>query len=135
MSIINEEELIELKIFLEYNINAKQFKKFKNVLLYLIKENFPFDIIKFIIEQQKEQSINKTELLFYSIEFNNFGLATILINCETRVDNKNTDSKNIIEYLIEKRNLDSRKFLFIMKHIKNASLITPEVLCQLIKLE
>jgi len=57
----------------------------KNVALYLIKNNFSFDKIQFIIEQQQQhyqkqqQIINNTELLFQSIEYNNYKIAKLLL--------------------------------------------------------
>jgi len=53
----------------------------------------------------------------------------------TRINNLNAESKNIIEYLIEKEKLDLEKFSLILDTVKNASLITSEVLCQLIELK
>jgi len=52
----------------------------------------------------------------------------------TQISSLNTDSKNIIEYLIENRNLNSENLLFIINIVKDASLITPNALCRLIYL-
>jgi len=140
IKIIREHELNEVKeIFNRNNIEIKKFNYLKNVVNYLIEENFSFDIIKFIIElQQKhyvkqQQTINNTKLLFHSIECNNYKTAKFLLKNGVQIDNLNTESKNIIEYLIEKRKLDLKNFFYILNIVKNASLIIPEVLCQLIK--
>ena len=110
--------------------------------MYLIKENFSYNTIKFIIEQQQQQhyrkqqqSINNTELLFHSIEYNNYETAKLLLKYGTKIKSLNTESKNIIEYLIEQRKLDSTNLSFILKTVKDASLVTPEFLCQLIELK
>ena len=142
IKIFKEKELNEIKnIFKENDIKIEQLNYLKNVALYLIKENIPFDKLKFIIEEQQhhyqkqQQFINNTELLFSSNEYNNYEIAKLLLKYGTRITNLNTDSKNIIEYLIEKRKLDSKNFLFILNIVEDASLITPEVLCQLIELK
>jgi len=142
IKIFKNKKLNEIKkIFRKKNIKIEQLNYLKNVALYLIKENFPFGKIKYIIEEQQQyylkqqQSINNTELLFHSIEFNNYETTKLLLKYGTRITNLNTESKNIIEYLIEKRKLDSKKLFFILNIVNDASLITSEVLCQLIELK
>jgi len=141
IEIIKYKELKEIKeIFKENNLKKEQLNYLKNVAKYLIEENFSFDKIKFIIEQQQQhcqkhqQSINNTELLFHFIDCNNYETAKLLLNIGTRITNRNTESKNIIEYLIEKRKLDSKKLLFILNIVKDASLMTSDVLCKIIRL-
>jgi len=72
--------------------------------------------------------------LFHSVGCNNFEIARLLMKNGTKIDNLNSESKNIIEYLIEKRNLNSVNLLFILNIVNNASLITPSIICSLIKL-
>jgi len=141
IEIIKYKELKEIKEFFKENdIKIKQLNYLNNVAKYLIEKNFTLDIIKFIIEQQQQhyrkqqQSINNTELLFHSIECNNYETAKLLLNIGTRITNWNTESKNIIEYFVEKRKLDSKKLLFILNIVKDASLMTSDVLCKIIRL-
>jgi len=142
IAIIKFNDLNKIKKFFKY-ININHLCCFKNILFYLIKENYSYDIFKYFIEQQQNQQnqkqqqqyINYTELLFYSIECSNYEIAKLLIKCGTRIDNLNSESKNIIEYLIEKRKLDSENFLFVLNITKDSSLITPKVLSQLIQLK
>jgi len=63
--------------------------------------------------------------LFCLIEYNNFEAASLLLKYGTRIDNKNIDFKNIIEYLIEKRKIDLENLFYVF-------LLTTEVLFQLI---
>ena len=59
-------------------------------------------------------------------------IAKLLLNNGTSINDKNKYSENIIEYLINKKQLDSDKLSFILNVNKNASLISTESLCQLI---
>jgi len=52
----------------------------------------------------------------------------------TRINKLNTESKSIIEYLIERRKLNSENLFFVLNIVKDATLITPKVLCDLIEL-
>jgi len=94
IEIIKYKELKEIKEFFKENdIKIKQLNYLNNVAKYLIEKNFTLDIIKFIIEQQQQhyrkqqQSINNTELLFHSIECNNYETAKLLLNIGTRITN------------------------------------------------
>jgi len=78
--------------------------------------------------------LDSTELLFYSIEGNDFKTVHLLLKYGIQINKRNRESKNIIEYLIENRKLDSKNLLFILNMVKDASLITSEVLCHLIEL-
>jgi len=146
IAIIKFNDLNKTKQIFKY-MNINHLSCFKKALFYLIRENYSYDIIKFFIEQQQQQQQNQvqqylqqqqfiiyTELLFYSIECSNYEIARLLMKYGTRIDNLNTESKNIIEYLIEKRKLNSENFLFILNIVKDASLITSKVLHQLTQL-
>jgi len=144
INIIKNNDLNRIKeIFSNINV-IKLNLYFKKVLFYLIEENYSFDIIKFLIEklqkqqcpkeQKQKQSIYCTELLFYSIGCNNFKIAKLLMNNGTRIDNLNAEFNNVIEYLIGKRKLDSENLFFILNVVRDASLITSNVLCDLIEL-
>jgi len=135
----NELNINEIKEF--FKKNKVDLNYLKNVTMFLIEDNFSFQKIEVIIEEQQQQfyqkqqqSVNNKELLFYSIEYNNFETARLLLKYGTRIDSLNTESKNITEYLIEKRKLDSEKLQFILKIVKDASLITSKIICHLIEL-
>jgi len=83
-------------------------------------------------QQQKQQIFQNTKLLFYSIEYHEFNAARVLLKYGTQIVNRNNESKNIVEYLVEKRKLDSSNLLFILNIVKDSSLMTPEVLCHTI---
>ena len=70
--------------------------------------------------------------MFCLIEYNNFEAASLLLKYGTRIDNKNIDFKNIIEYLIEKRKIDLENLFYVLNTKKNIFLLTTEVLFQLI---
>jgi len=63
MNFINENELIELiknktftkvkEIFNNNQFDLKKLNYFKDTLFYLISNNCPFDIIKYIIEKER----------------------------------------------------------------------------------
>ena len=129
---IKNKNLNEIKNIFEKNqFNFKKLSYLQNILLFLINENVFIYIIKYILEQQQQsikqkqqekerkeekkrpeqqQNINNIELLFYSIKCNNFKVAKLLLSTRgVKIENKNTDSKNVIEYLIEKKELDTKK--------------------------
>ena len=129
---IKNKNLNEIKNIFEKNqFNFKKLSYLQNILLFLINENVSIYIIKYILEQQQQsikqkqqekerkeekkrpeqqQNINNIELLFYSIKCNNFKVAKLLLSTRgVKIENKNTDSKNVIEYLIEKKELDTKK--------------------------
>ena len=129
---IKNKNLNEIKNIFEKNqFNFKKLNYLQNILLFLINENVSIYIIKYILEQQQQsikqkqqekerkeekkrpeqqQNINNIELLFYSIKCNNFKVAKLLLSTRgVKIENKNTDSKNVIEYLIEKKELDTKK--------------------------
>ncbi|ORX70387.1 hypothetical protein BCR32DRAFT_272389 [Anaeromyces robustus] len=139
MKINNEKELIEMiqnktleeikEIFLSHEIHSEKLNYFKETVMYLIKENISYDIIKFIFHQQQKRHIpiiNNTELLFYSLKFNNFKIAKLLLRNNVWIENINENGDNIIEYLIECDKLNSENLLFILKVVKNSSLITAD---------
>jgi len=153
MSIQSEEELIHIikgksleeveYIFKNNLIESKNLNYFKGTLLYLIDNNISYEIIKFIIEQQQQQQqqqqqrdIDNTEIFYNSIKYNNFNTAKLLLKYGTSIENKTTfNSKNILECLIENKDLNSENLLFILNIKKEATLITSDVLYNLIKLE
>jgi len=144
MEINNEKDLIkiiqknkfdEIKEFFNKNkIESEKLNYFYETLYFLIKENYSLEIINFFIEQQnvfyKYQSIDNTGLLYYSIEINNFKVAKLLLKNGARIDNKDN---NVIKYLLRKRKLDSEKLLFILNIVKNASLCTINIICEIVK--
>lgn len=99
---------------------------FHDTLFYLIENKYSYDIIKFFIEC----SIDNMELLIYSVEYSEFEIAKLLLKYGTRIDNKFA-SKNIIGF--EKRKPNLYRLLFILRVKKDASLITYEVLCELLR--
>jgi len=152
MSVKSEEELIKIiknnknlneleYIFKNNLIESKHFNYFKETLLYLIENNYSYEIIKFIIEQQQQQQqqlqqrdIDNTEIFYHSIKYNNFNTAKLLLKYGTSIENKTTfKSKNILECLIENRDLNSENLLFILNIKKDAALITNDVLSNLIR--
>lgn len=76
-----------------------------------------------------------TNIPFCCVECHLFEIANLLLKCGTPIHCKNEDSENIIEYLIEKKKLDSDNLLFILNIQKDVSLISVDSLCQLIKLD
>jgi len=148
----NEKEFIELiknknlkeikEIFKNNNVRLKQWNQFKETLLYLIKKNASFNIIQFILEKQQQQqqlqyqqpsTVVNTELLFYSIENDNFKVAKLFLNNGISIENKDLQSRNILEYLTENKKLNFKNLSFILNIEKNTTLITSELLFKLIK--
>jgi len=68
---------------------------------------------------------NNTKLLYYSIENENFEVAKFLLRNGIPIDNKDN---NILEYLLKKDKLNSKKLQFILKIVKDASLCTIEII-------
>jgi len=143
---INENELIkifqnksfnEIKGFFSNNkILKNNLKYYKEILFYLIEKNETYNIIEYIFFQQqtiyRNQNIDNTDLLYYSIEYGNFKVAKLLLKNGVQINNKNN---NIIEYLFKKNKLSIEKLYFILKIVKDASLCTIEVLYQIIEKE
>jgi len=144
MNFNNEEEYIELiknksfneikKVFENSQVEIKNLNYFQNTLSYLIKKNYLIDIIKFFIVQRQQLNLDNTDILFLSVEYHSFQITKLLLKYGTAIDNRNKDSKNIIEYLVERNKLDSDILLFILKIKKDASLISIESLYHLLKL-
>ncbi|ORX70412.1 hypothetical protein BCR32DRAFT_250178 [Anaeromyces robustus] len=137
IKIVQKKNLDEIKYFFNKNkIDTERLNYFKETIHYFIEENGPLEIINYFIEQQQQHiykygnNINNNDLLYYSIECNNFEVAKLLLRNGAQLNHKNN---NIIEYLIEKNKLDSKKLLFILKSVKNASVITLKALVYLIK--
>jgi len=153
MAINNEHELIELikkkeyseiiEIFKANTITPEHFNYFRETLSYLVRVNASIDILKYILEQQQQQqqqhqqqkinNINNVDALFYSVKMNNFNIAKLIIRNGTPIERKNSQSKNIMEYLADSGKIDTQKLLFIMNFKKDTSLITGNVLCRLIE--
>jgi len=139
-----EEELIELiknksinevkEIFKSKKVKLEELNFLQDTLLDLFPNNRSFDIIKIFIDKPQQQSINNTDILFLCVECHLFKIAKLALNYGTAIDSKNTDSKNIIEYLIEKKKLEPDNLLFILSIKDDASLISTESLCQLISM-
>jgi len=140
MTINNEEQLIGyiknktsyeiINLFKE--IKPWEIYNFNDILLYLIRNNISIEIIKIIIEQQQlgiKQCINGTEVLFYSIECNNFKVAKLLLQNGIKLTNKNHNSNNIVEHLLKVGKLNSRNLSFILDNDIN---ITSEILFPLL---
>jgi len=139
--LIRKKELNEVKeIFSSYSIISKQLNHFKTILLYFIRKKKKFDIFKFIFEQQQQQkeeeqqTIDNTDILFYSVEYKNFKAAQLVLNYDSKINNKNNKSQNIIDYLCEQDKLDSENLSFILKFKNGQRLITNELIRKLIKL-
>jgi len=125
INIIKLSDLNKIKEILKF-INVNQLSFFNKVLFNLIEEHFSFNIIKFFIDQQ-QQPINNTELLFHSIGCNNYEVASLLIKYGIRINDLNIKAKNIIEYLLDKKKLNSRNLLFILNIVKDSSIITSKI--------
>ena len=112
MNIENEEKLIEkienkpfieIKDIIENNqINVMKLNYFQETIFYLIINEYYIDVIKLFIEKRQQYNIDNTEILFFCIECFYFEVAKLLIKYGTPIQSKNKDSKNIIQYLIEK---------------------------------
>ncbi|OUM67754.1 hypothetical protein PIROE2DRAFT_4705 [Piromyces sp. E2] len=144
MVINSEEELFDIikdkslsqviDCFNEYQINSVQFNYLEKTLVYLIKNNGSNEIINFLIGKQQENldNINNTELLFSSLEYENYEIAKVLLRKGTKIIDKNNNSENIIEYLLRKEKLHIKNLLFILNIVKDTSLLTSKVLCTVI---
>jgi len=84
------------------------------------------------IYQLQSTTVN-TELLFYSIENNNFKVSKLFLNYGISIENKNIQSRNILEHLFENKKLNSKNLSFILNIKKDTTLITSVLLFNLIK--
>ncbi|OUM64919.1 hypothetical protein PIROE2DRAFT_60337 [Piromyces sp. E2] len=136
IEIIKDKSLEEVKIcFRECNVRPIKFNYLNNVLLHLIINNGVFEVIKFIIEERQKEnrgySINNTEALFCSVEYSNFEIANLLLRCGEEITNTNSNSENIIEYLLRVDKLSSTNLSFILNITKDLSLVSNKVLFKL----
>eukprot|EP00833_Pecoramyces_ruminatium_P012007 jgi/Orpsp1_1/1186039/evm.model.c7180000096583.2 len=129
--------------FINNRIEQEKLNLLKESLLYLIKNGYPYENIEFFIKQyyhhqsyqlQNNNNIDnkESELLFCSIEYNNFKIAKLLLKYETIIINNNNSSNNILNYLCVNNKLNLENLLFILNISKTTNLITSEVLCNII---
>ena len=136
LEIIKDKSLEEIKsYFQEYQITPAKFNYFNHVLIYFIKNKGSFEIIEYFIKRQQKENypflLNNAEALFYSIEYFRFEVAKLLLNYGVRIESKNADSENIIEYLVRVDKLYEKQLSFILKIKKDLSLLTNKVLFKL----
>jgi len=120
--------------FLENNIASKDFNNFNQTLFHLVKNNASLEIIEFIIEQQHDK--NNIKPLFYSIDHENYKLATALLDSNANINGKIFDERtphdycNVLEYIRE--TLTEDKFDFIFKHKGKTDLVSSRFICYII---
>lgn len=68
------------------------------------------------------------------MEYKIFKAAQLILNYDSKINNKNNKSQNIIDYLCEQDKLDSENLSFILKFKNGQRLITNELIRKLIKL-
>jgi len=91
------------RYFKENGILSEHYNDFKQTLIYFIKNEFPENCIRYLMNQQKNKA-NNTEALFYSLEQKNFKIAELLLRNKVNMfkkikDNKNRNGySNVLEY-------------------------------------
>ncbi|OUM60065.1 hypothetical protein PIROE2DRAFT_14257 [Piromyces sp. E2] len=120
--------------FQENNVTSKYFNNFNQTLLHLVKNNASFEIIEFIVEQQYDKS--NIEPLFYSIDCENYEVATVLLDSDANIKGKIFDERtphdycNVLEYIRD--TLTEDKFDFIFKHKGKTDLVSSRFICYII---
>jgi len=137
LNFVKDKSLAEVIECFNEHQNSGQLNNYNKAILYLIKNKGSSEVINYIIERQLENKGNEdidknTEILFSSLEHENYETTKLLLRKRINIRNKNENSENIIEYLLRKEKLNINNFLFILNIIKDATLITGTVLCTII---
>ncbi|OUM66129.1 hypothetical protein PIROE2DRAFT_59578 [Piromyces sp. E2] len=117
--------------FKKKQLKSENINHFRDTLYFLIKENYPYLVIKFILKKQ-QKGIDNLHLLCLSIENSNFRVAKLLLTKGALMKyNENKKLKNIFVHLCKNKNLDTKKLSYILSIKKDSTLITGDFLCQI----
>jgi len=138
-NINNSENIKSLITLIIKDINndcSKKKEELEIILKELFKNNYwcdkDYEFKKYLKYNDNFilKNINISNLLFYSIEFNNFNIAKLLLKCGAKLNDIN---KNIIHYLFKNKSLDSKKFSFALNIVKDASILKKETIFSIIE--